>query len=153
MLRSVQEQFAFLLTVGCKMPRSAPRRWYQFGLRTMFVAVTLFAIWLGWDLRTIRERKSVKQWIEANGGDCRTLPEMKGYPGGLPDESLSAWQRWLGGESIFYITLPRMTTEADCSRIKNAFAEIPRDYPLLQRRYWSPWSPVDEDEWRSLLVQ
>jgi hypothetical protein len=28
-------------------PTPSRRRWFQFGLRTMFVAVSLFALWLG----------------------------------------------------------------------------------------------------------
>jgi hypothetical protein len=34
------------------MPTTPPtrRRWYQFGLGTMLLLVTVFAIWLGWEL-------------------------------------------------------------------------------------------------------
>src|SRR5260221_160080 len=35
------------------------RRWPQFSLRTMFVMVTLFAVWLGWNLHIVRERDKV----------------------------------------------------------------------------------------------
>ncbi|HEY2838671.1 MAG TPA: hypothetical protein VGJ26_05965 [Pirellulales bacterium] len=43
----------------------ARRRWFQFGLRTMFVVVMLFAALLGWELKFVRERQT---WIEANFG-------------------------------------------------------------------------------------
>lgn len=32
------------------------RRWFRFGLRTMFVVVTVFACWLGYQLNWIRQR-------------------------------------------------------------------------------------------------
>jgi TRAP-type C4-dicarboxylate transport system permease small subunit len=39
---------------------SAPpptRRWFQFGIGTMFLAVTILALWLGWELRIVHQRK------------------------------------------------------------------------------------------------
>ncbi len=36
------------------------RRWFQFRLRGLLVAVTLFAVfmgWLGWELKFVRERR------------------------------------------------------------------------------------------------
>jgi hypothetical protein len=38
------------------MSETPKRRWFQFGLRTMFVVVTVFAVWFGWELHQIRER-------------------------------------------------------------------------------------------------
>jgi hypothetical protein len=32
------------------------RRWFQFSLGTLFLLVTVFAVWLGWELHQIRER-------------------------------------------------------------------------------------------------
>ena len=34
----------------------APRRWFSFSLRTMFVVVRVFACWLGYELNWIRQR-------------------------------------------------------------------------------------------------
>jgi hypothetical protein len=34
------------------------RRWFSFSLRTMFVAVSLFCMWLGYELNWIRERRA-----------------------------------------------------------------------------------------------
>ncbi len=34
------------------------RHWFQFGIGTMILLVTVFAVWLGWELAFIRERKS-----------------------------------------------------------------------------------------------
>ena len=35
------------------------RRWFRWSLRTMFVVVTLFAVWLGYSLNWIRERDKI----------------------------------------------------------------------------------------------
>ena len=32
------------------------KRWFSFSLRTLFVAMTIFGCWLGWNLRLISER-------------------------------------------------------------------------------------------------
>jgi hypothetical protein len=37
-----------------EMPR---RRWFSFSLRTLFALVTLVAVWLGWNLKWIRQRR------------------------------------------------------------------------------------------------
>ena len=34
------------------------RRWLRFSLRTMFVAFTVVALWLGWNVYAVRERKA-----------------------------------------------------------------------------------------------
>jgi hypothetical protein len=34
-----------------------PRRWFRFSLRTMFVLVTVFCVWLGCSLNWIRQRR------------------------------------------------------------------------------------------------
>ena len=43
------------------------RRWFKFDLRTMFVVVTIFGVWLGWQLRVVRERKAILAEIERSG--------------------------------------------------------------------------------------
>ena len=38
------------------MTPAPKRRWPRFSLRTMFVVVTVFGCWLGWNIHCIRER-------------------------------------------------------------------------------------------------
>ena len=35
------------------------RRWFRFGLRTLFVVMTLVAVWLGWQASIVRERNAL----------------------------------------------------------------------------------------------
>jgi len=49
-----------------------PRRWFVFSLRTMFVVLTIFACWLGWELRIVRQRQAMLRWVEEHGGHIDT---------------------------------------------------------------------------------
>src|ERR1700690_2367557 len=58
-----------------RRPRASPpmipapkRRWLRFSLRTLFVVVTVFGIWLGWQTNVVRERRTMRDWLEARGG-------------------------------------------------------------------------------------
>jgi hypothetical protein len=39
-----------------EVPSNPRRRWFQFSLATIFVVVTVPAVWLGWELHHVRER-------------------------------------------------------------------------------------------------
>jgi len=43
------------------------RRWLRFSLRSMFVLVTLVAIWLGWNVHVVRQRNDMTTWLSASG--------------------------------------------------------------------------------------
>ena len=45
-----------------------PRRWFRFSLRTFFVLLTLFGVWLGMQMKWIRDRHEAIRWLEARGG-------------------------------------------------------------------------------------
>ena len=48
------------------MPK--PRRpWFRFTLRTFFVLLTVFSVWLGVQMKWIRDRRDAKLWIEKHG--------------------------------------------------------------------------------------
>ncbi len=44
------------------MTHAAKRRWFRFSLRTLFVVVTVFGVWLGWEIKYVRDRR--RFWIE-----------------------------------------------------------------------------------------
>ena len=41
------------------MTTAHKRRWPRFSLRTLFVVVTVFCVWLGWNLPIVRQREQV----------------------------------------------------------------------------------------------
>ena len=44
------------------------RRWFRFSLKTLFVVLTLFGVWLGVQVNWIRQRREARQWIKDHGG-------------------------------------------------------------------------------------
>jgi len=93
------------------------RRWFAFSLRTMFVVMSVFAIWFGWNVRCVRQRELAMQsgepaivgigTYELNPG-CRKLPYM--------------W-RWLGATPYYVIYLRPSATPEDIARWKAMFPD------------------------------
>lgn len=55
------------------------RNWFRFRLGSMFLAITLFALWLGWETHIWRERQQMRRWVKENGGDYEENIEFRGY--------------------------------------------------------------------------
>jgi hypothetical protein len=53
------------------------RRWFRFSLRTLFVVVTVFGCWLGYELNWIRQRHEAIYWLEASS-DSWYAPSQTG---------------------------------------------------------------------------
>ena len=63
------------------MTLAPKRRWFQFSLRTLFVVVTVFGCWLGYELNWLRERHLLVESGEAavystNQGTRPTAPSL-----------------------------------------------------------------------------
>jgi hypothetical protein len=68
------------------------RRWFQFGLGTMIVVMTVLAIplgWLGWQIKYIRDRRDFR---------ARSLWSGMGDWTGTPSPEMPLYRRWLGDE-------------------------------------------------------
>ncbi|MBI2823068.1 MAG: hypothetical protein HYX69_00090 [Planctomycetia bacterium] len=50
------------------------RRWSQFGLGTMFVAMTLLAIWMGAAVNKMHERQQLLRWAQSQGAVVSEYP-------------------------------------------------------------------------------
>lgn len=48
------------------------RRRIRFSLRTLFVVLTLFGVWLGWEMYVVRKRQAVRAWAERRGAEFST---------------------------------------------------------------------------------
>ena len=97
------------------------RRWFQFGLGTLFVLMTVFAVWLGWELKYIRERKEFLAWVEsklATEANHTFMIDPLAVPAEIP-----VWRRWLGDKPRDAITLPFVATKADAGKARALFAE------------------------------
>src|SRR5262249_14468208 len=43
------------------------RRWFRWSLRTMFVVLTAFCLWLGWNVNAVQQRKRLMDWAAIHG--------------------------------------------------------------------------------------
>jgi hypothetical protein len=98
----------------------APRRRFQFRLRTLLIGVTLLAVPLGYigaQMRIVKERKA---WLESHtqfglsGGNF-----TPSFADGDPDKAPSLIRRWLGDECRGHVE----ATRADADRAIALFPE------------------------------
>lgn len=100
---------------------------FAFSLRTLFVVMTILAIWLGWDLQIVRERKAVLSEIEridalsrVESGQLAMAPS-NGPWGNSYEVSLA--RRILGDESRGMLNLPPSLSSEWITRAEQAFPE------------------------------
>jgi hypothetical protein len=101
------------------------RRWFQFGLGTMFVVVTAVAVWLAWELSYIRERQAFLASLQhknAEVTDNRTTWTFTHPPRAVPPE-IPLWRRWLGDRAVDAIDLPPKWSASDRQMAKALFPE------------------------------
>ena len=114
------------------MTTTPSRRWLRFSLRTLFVVVTLFCVWLGWSRMVIERRQQTLARLEDDG--CKiircdpffpfaALPAKGGSIRMVRPPALPAVRRWLGDEPIVAIYLVYPRTEVDRLKIESQFPE------------------------------
>jgi hypothetical protein len=98
------------------------RRWFQFGVGTMLLLVTAFALWLAWEKHCIQERRdflaSNKAAIAA-GPKRHVMSRKTQYK---PAE-ISLWRRWLGDEPVDVIPMPFAAGDEAHARARALFPE------------------------------
>jgi hypothetical protein len=107
------------------------RRWLRFGLRTLFVVVTVRCCWLAWETSVVRQRKAVMQEYQTNGMfHFTSAAEFTPYP--LPGEppppvaTVPLVRSWLGDVAIQQVWFYRHglgPTDADIQRVTRVFPE------------------------------
>ena len=107
-------------------PQPTPRhRWYQFGLRTLLIGVTLLAVpcaFIGWQARIVSHRKALKAILnQRNRG-------LSGLPNFVPPDQwpVLPWYRTLLGDTTTPgIYLDRNAfSDDEIQQFKEAFPEI-----------------------------
>jgi hypothetical protein len=93
------------------------RRWLRFSVRTLLVTVTIFCVWLGWNLSELRQRRSVRQYINANGGAV-----FNGEPKEPWNKLPLSWAM-LGEEPVNYVGVPAEFSDEDRMRIMRWFPD------------------------------
>jgi hypothetical protein len=97
------------------------RRWYQFGLGTLFLVVTVFAMWLAWELNFIRERQA---WLRLARDNRVVAKTASDWTGTVPASAqIPIWRRLLGDESIVAIRLLVGSPDEELQQVRRLFPE------------------------------
>jgi hypothetical protein len=83
------------------MTSTPKRRWFRFSLRTLFVAVTVFGCWLGYQMNWIRQRhvvlkqQNVGKYFDTQGEDpLQAYP----FPIAVANPINAPWPLWMLGQ-------------------------------------------------------
>jgi hypothetical protein len=128
------------------------RRWYRFSLRGLLLAVTLLAVWLGWNVNTIRQRRAaIADWQLRGGGVYSQKDSADDLFGPAPvKHELPLVRRLLGDEAISNVFLPPEATSAELETAAKLFSEA---YVKPSARALDPKPEAVADElfrWRGL---
>jgi hypothetical protein len=111
--------------IDVELDKPPSRRLFRFSLRTMFVVVTVVAVWLGWELKFVRERQA---WVQANKalirpGEPVPVGSVVGMyiDSGATQSYFPIWRRWLGDAPVPTIVFPEPWTNHDS--VKRLFPE------------------------------
>ena len=88
----------------------------------MFVVVTLFAVWLGWEMKYVRERRACMERIAS---DKSVLVHIPPGPGGT-EVQIPFWRKWLGDDFArveAVIELPSSWPEKEARNVSVLFPE------------------------------
>lgn len=99
-------------------PTKRKRRWYQFSLRTLMIAVTLFSIstaWVGSQVKIVRDRRAIFDDLD------RSLPNA--YAIRLGSRHVNPVRRWLGDLTIESVSFISFATHEEVERARLAFPE------------------------------
>ena len=113
---------------------AANRSWFSYSLRTLFIVVTLFACWLGWNVHLVNERERVQRDIAWRGATFLT-PAFHARrniwnPKLAPQKPLPTLLSFFGAKPFGSIVLPRDEfTEAERQRVQAVFPEAEVSIP------------------------
>ena len=108
------------------MPTPPRRRWFQFSLRTLLVALALLATCLWMVGRTVRQRQSLIREAVGNGGEVLLISEMsdaRRATSFVKEYHVPFWRRWLGDQAVPLLRLSPDATDEDCDRAQDLFPE------------------------------
>ena len=86
-------------------------RWFQISLRALSLLLAVFAVWLGLEVRIVRERKLAREWLYERGG--RENYDLGGWP----------IRRLLGDKPTASIYPPTDLTGDESKLLRAAFPE------------------------------
>ena len=101
------------------MPFAPKRRWFQWSL-AMLIVLTVFGCWLGWQVKTVRDRSNARYEIEARGAKIAAGSVLGGSArvvrAGDPLAKLPWIRRALGDEPVGLILFPGELSPSDLEK-------------------------------------
>ena len=109
---------------------TAPRRRWSFGLRTLFVVVTIgtLACWIGWQAKLVRDRRQKATWVEKNSATWRSIPTRS--TNGLSWIRRVLGDRELNGQFWFLPEVDRSVLDDTSRLFPESEFEIAQNLPL-----------------------
>jgi len=95
------------------------RLWLRFSLRTMFVAFTVIAVWLGWTSRLVHERRAV---LKDHSRFWPTFVDTGAGSGG-PTPTITWVRQIMGDRAVQEIWVSRRATDDDLQLATRLFPE------------------------------
>ena len=103
-------------------PDPPRRRWFRYSLRTFFVVVTIFGVWLGYQVKWIRDRQEALDQHVCIGS---LAPPQRDAPWPL---------RWFGEVGYHSIVIRMPDSQQEVARVGHLFPESqviePRNLPI-----------------------
>src|SRR4051794_35746290 len=103
-----------------------PRRWFQFSLRTMFVAVTLLAIpctYVAYEARIVAHRKATLEKIVLRGANWHGPIPGVITPPSMPQRHVPWIRKLLGDPDVEAIAVPEAFSQPELDEIAAEFPE------------------------------
>jgi hypothetical protein len=101
----------------------AAHRWLTFSLRGLFALVTLFAVWLAFQVNWLRERQDARSWIEQHeSGEWSRVDPVNVISAGIRNREgyrVAPWPlRMMGERRLVYVILDKSKlSQHDSSRL------------------------------------
>jgi hypothetical protein len=106
------------------------RRWFRFGLRTLFVVVTVLCCYLAWETSVVRHRQKALREMQTLGGfqivtAAAYDQQFRGTPIGAPPAKVSLIRRLLGDQAIqeIWVHWYNKPADAEIQRFARTFPE------------------------------
>ena len=88
--------------------------WLTFSIRTLLIAVTVFCVWLGWEMSVVRERTTLIDTLVK--ADCNIM-----FP--VDETSPSPLRRLLGDQDVSLIEFSSAVSDAEKALAQKVFPE------------------------------
>ena len=106
------------------MDERPKRRWLAFSLRTFFIALTVVAIWFGWNLQLVRQREATLKYLQKIPSTFPVVTVATEVGQIRPWRRLPILWQWLGAQPVRDIHLRKINaTDDDLRRLEELFPD------------------------------